>query len=81
MSDIVCPLECMQNLNPPDWLEKHNAFVLTLVGILGGGAGVLLSYFLKSRCTKIKCCGINCDREPITLDSSQVEVVTSSSNP
>ena len=49
---VACPIECMQNLNPPDWLEKHNAFVLTLVGILGGGLGVLLSYFLKFKVQK-----------------------------
>jgi len=78
MSDIVCPIECMKTLNPPDFLEKHNSFVLTLVGLLGGGAGVLLSYFLKSRCTKIHCCGFGCDRVPIA-DPSQLDVV--SSNP
>ena len=78
---VACPIECMQNLNPPDWLEKHNAFVLTLVGILGGGLGVLLSYFLNSRCKKIDICCAKCERdvlqEPtIELPPTRVELVS-----
>jgi len=75
---IVCPLECINRdlicESPSDWLEKHSTFVITLFGLLGGGATMLLTYFLKSRCKKIKCCGFECDRTPIELTVEQVEM-------
>ena len=78
---VVCPIECMQNLNPPDWLEKHHGFVLTLVATLSGGFGLLLSYFLKSRCHKISLCKgcVTCDREVIELQPADVEIRESAS--
>ena len=74
----TCPIECLQNLDPPDWLEKHHGFVLTLVGCLSGGFGLLLSYFLKSRCSKIKVGCISCDRDPIELEAKDVQLETAS---
>jgi hypothetical protein len=72
-----CAIECVRAACPdPDWLEKHEGFVITIVGLLGGACGIMLTYFLKSRCTKIKCCGFGCDREPVHLEPSQVEIVT-----
>jgi hypothetical protein len=75
---IVCPIECLdRNLicdSPPDWLEKHSTFMITLLGVLGAGATVVLTYFLKSRCKKIKCCGLECDRTPIELTADQIEL-------
>ena len=74
----VCPIECMRELNPPDWLEKHHGFVLTLVATASGGLGLLLSYFLKSRCHKISCGCISCDRDVIELQPKDVEVTAAS---
>jgi len=80
MSDIFCPFECAKMGCPePDIIEKHSAFILTLVGGLGAGIGVLLSYFLKSRCSHIKFCCIDCDREVIDLRASDTEVTSTSS--
>jgi len=81
MSDnIFCPIECAKMACPDsDWLEKHNAFLLTLIGGLGAGIGVLLSYFLKSRCSHIKFCCVDCDREVIDLRASDTEVTSTSS--
>ncbi len=71
--DASCPIECVSRdlicESPPDFLEKHGAFFLTLIGAIGGGLGVLLTYCLKSRCTKIKFCGLSCTRTPIPLSS------------
>ena len=74
---LVCPIECVKSGCPsePGWLEKHNGFLLTLIGLLGGGCGVLLTYFLKSRCKKIRCCGLECDRTPIELNADNVHSV------
>ena len=60
---------------PPDFLTKHADTVLVLVGILGGGLGALLTYFMRSRCTSIKCCGAGCVREPLTVQ--EIEVLSS----
>jgi len=75
---VICPLECVKSGCPsdPDWLEKHSTFVLTFSGILGAGLTVVLTYFLKSRCKKIKCCGLECDRTPVELTPDQIELQT-----
>lgn len=39
-----------------------------MVGLCSGGLGVLLTYFLRSRCTKLNFCGIGCDRTPLPAD-------------
>jgi len=39
------------------------SFILTLVGLIGGGLSALLVYFLKSRCKTIKCCCLECERD------------------
>ena len=77
MSNIECPIECIWRESPPTWLERHEGWTITMVGILGGGLGALLAFFMRSRCTKIKCFGLACDREPLALEPSQVEVVSS----
>ncbi len=75
---VACPIECMNRDiicdSPQDFLQKHNGFLLTLVGLVGTGAGVLLAYCLKSRCTKISCCGLKCERKPIELNPADVEI-------
>ena len=37
-----------------DWLEKHGAWALTVVGLAAGCIGGVLTYFLRSRCKKLK---------------------------
>ena len=39
------------------------ATLVTLVGMVGGGLGTLLVYFLKSRCTEVDCCCMKCKRD------------------
>lgn len=73
--DIDCPIECIDRSliceSPPDFLEKHSSFLITLIGILSGSVGVVLTYFLKSRCTEIRCFGMWCKRKP--MESTDVE--------
>lgn len=54
----------------PTWFDS--GFVLTLIGLIGGGGIYLLRFFLKSRCSRIKCCCcIECQREPLqNIDTS-----------
>ena len=73
----TCSIECVRAACPePDWLEKHSTFVITVIGLITGVLGVVLTYFLKSRCTKISCWGVSCDRDPVQLDSTQVEIAS-----
>jgi len=41
------------------------ASLITIIGMVGGGCGTLLVYFLKSRCTEIECCCMRCKRDVI----------------
>jgi hypothetical protein len=61
--EIVCPIGCL-NYDADDWLTKHSTFTLTLIGSLSACLGVVMSYFLKSRCSKISIGCISCDRVP-----------------
>jgi hypothetical protein len=83
MSDIECPIQCINREliceSSPDFLEKHGAFFLTLIGIVSTGLGLVLTYFLRSRCVEIKCWGIFCKRKPLNLDIADVEI-TSATN-
>jgi len=43
------------------------SFIITIVGAFLGCISGMLACILKSRCSKIKCCGIECNREPIPV--------------
>jgi len=51
----------------PNWL--NGTFILSLLTLVGGGGMVCLKYFLKSRCTSIKCCCVECVRDVIPADN------------
>ena len=82
---IECPIECVRAACPdPDWLEKHETFTLTMTATVSAAITALLSYFLKSRCTKIKCFGLSCTRQPLDIDTlqfvSEPEIVNGNGN-
>ena len=69
--NTLCPIECVRVGCPEaDWLEKHNTFVITLIGSLSALLGVIFAYCLKSRCKNIKTPCIECDRYVVELDSN-----------
>jgi hypothetical protein len=75
MMDINCPLECVSVSCPePDFLEKHNGFIITLVGSLSAVLGVIFTYCIKSRCRNIKTCCISCDRDVINIKKENIEL-------
>lgn len=50
-------------MSEPDWVQRNGTWVLSMVGVLGACASGLLVYMIKSRCTRIRCCGIECERD------------------
>jgi hypothetical protein len=71
MSDILCPLECVRE---DDWLEKHSAFLITLIGSISAVLGVVFTYCIKSRCKNIKTCCISCDRDVIEIKNEDIKI-------
>ncbi len=66
--DIVCPVECVNSAcTPPDFIERNGTWLLTMIGVVGGGLGAVLTYFLKSRCTDIDVCCVKCRRDPLPV--------------
>jgi hypothetical protein len=55
---------------------EERTFMLISGAIAAGGAclGMILSFALKSRCTTIKCCGLQCDRQVVDLQASDLEI-------
>jgi len=75
MSQITCPIECVREGCPePDWLEKHNGFLITLIGSLSAVLGVVFTYCIKSRCRNIKTCCVSCDRDVIEIKNEDIEI-------
>lgn len=74
-----CPLECLSTTRDvacptPDFIERNGTWLLTVIGMMTGCFATLLTYFLKSRCSSIKCWGVECVRDVVKLDPSQVKV-------
>ena len=49
-----------------EFISTNGAFVLTFTGMVGACCAGILICILKSRCERIKCCGIECDRRVIS---------------
>jgi len=82
---VSCPVECLVTAKQvscpdPDFIERNGAWVLTIVGVGVGCVGTLFTYLLKSRCSKIGFCGLNCERDVVKLNQSQIQVQSTSSN-
>ena len=75
MDEILCPIECTRSAcpDPPDFIEKNGTWLLGVIASAAGLIGVLVTYFLKSRCTYLKCGCVSCDREPIELTVEDVD--------
>ena len=59
----------------PNWLD--DTFILSLVGIIGGGGLYCLTFILKSRCRDIECCCVRCERDVIPpTDLNNVSIST-----
>lgn len=71
---VSCPLECVKDR--PDFIERNGAWLLSVIASVSACVGYCLSYFLKSRCKKIDCCGMKCDRTPLELNSTDAELVS-----
>ena len=57
----------------PDWF--NGTFILSTITLIGGGFSYLLIYCLKSRCSRVECCCIKCDREVLPPSAlNQVEL-------
>ena len=79
MDGVTCPIECVGIGCPqPDFIERNGAWLLTVLGVLMGCFGGLLTYFLKSRCHKISCCGVVLDRQGVDLKPEDYTVSTTS---
>lgn len=72
---VVCPVECVRAACPdPDFIERNTSFLLAVIAAGTGLIGVLLTYFLKSRCRNIRTPCISCDREVVELEAEAVTV-------
>ena len=58
----------MSDCNPSLFIQNNEGFLLTLVATLSGMIGLLLNTCIKSRCTAIRFCGLECLRQPIPVE-------------
>ena len=61
-----------------DSLNGSEQFMLISGAMAAAGAclAMILQFVLKSRCSRIKCCGIECDRQVIDITASDTELNT-----
>ncbi len=80
MSGVECPLECVKDSK--SFIKDSEGFLLTVVATISGIIGLLLQTCLKSRCTAIKLCGLECIRQPIPVQElNNVNVNNNVENP
>jgi len=58
----------------PDFIERNGTWVLSMFGAATACVSSLLVYCLKSRCTKIKCCGCELARDTIELRAARADL-------
>jgi len=71
-----CPLECL-TFCEETFIQAHETFILTVIASGSTLLGMVFAYLLKSRCSKIKCFGLSCDRTPIPIDEMMNTTVSS----
>ena len=72
---VACPIECVRSACPdPDFIEKNGAWLLTVLAGITACFGGVLTYFLKSRCSRIQCWGMSCVRDVVELKPKDVVV-------
>ena len=59
-----------EGLNGSEMFMLISGSIVTFSALLG----MTYSCILKSRCTSIKCCGLQCDRDVIDLTAEQTEL-------
>ena len=57
-------------------LVVSESFLIGCIGLVAGMFGGFLTFLLRSRCSKIKCCGIECERSVPTTPVEPIEVRT-----
>ena len=73
--EVVCPIDCVRAACPdPDFLEKHEGLVLTLIAACSATVGMLLQCVLKSRCTLIRTPCWTCHRDVLELEAKDVNL-------
>ncbi len=71
----------MSDCNPSLFIQNNEGFLLTLVATLSGMIGLLLNTCIKSRCTAIRFCGLECLRQPIPVEElNNVNVENTNNN-
>ena len=50
------------------FIEVNGTWVITFTGILSACVSGTLVYLLKSRCTRIQCGCLSCERQPLSED-------------
>ena len=53
-------------------MPVSESFILAIIGVFSGFCGAFLSFLLKSRCSKIKMCCLECERN--VIDAKDLEV-------
>jgi hypothetical protein len=69
------PIIIDSNVGLPSWF--NSGFIISICSLIGGGITMCLRYFLKSRCTTIKCFCFECNRDVIpSTDLNEVTIST-----
>ena len=57
-----------------DFIQRNGSWILSVCTLVSSCFAGMLVYALKSRCTRIRCCGAECERSVLDLDATQVNV-------
>ena len=60
------------------FIKENSEFLLIIIGAVGATCAGCLAFILKSRCTRISCCGAVIDRD--VLPSNLVNITPNNNN-
>ena len=55
-------------MDASEYTQRNSGFLITVLGLLGTCVAGIAVYFLKSRCTRIACCGMSCERDVVPAE-------------
>jgi len=73
VGDVVELIDAISGPSP-DFIMRNGGWLITVIGLFSACVGAVLTYFLKSRCSEVKCLGLYCKRQPVVLAPDDVEV-------
>jgi len=64
-----------------DFVSANSTFLLSAMAMALSAVGLFFTFLLRSRCERLRCCGMECDRQVLSEDAMRTVRVAAPNNP